>query len=626
MSGFRADARAGTRLLQAAPLLIGLLAGGAALPADGLAAALAQAGPPVRLTPAPPPAADPPATPQAPRPETSTPAVPYIPGDGTKIEVTQPTPISTDSLGLKDPAQAGVPETLWKGSARALIDQLIDDLPNAITSRPAHDLVQRLLVVSAAAPAGEPPVKGRSFAGVRAAKLFAMGDIEDSAGIARLLPSRAEDETAARLQLDSALAAYDNAGACTVVRGQIARFSQPYWQKALVFCQLLANESARAQLGLSLLHEQQAPEDPAFERLVAKLSGDARTTVDKLPAPTPLHLAMMRAANLALPAELGSVGDPVILRMVAGSPNASPELRLAAAEHAEAVGAVSAETLAELYDGVTLTADQIADALAIAEKDHGPRGRAVLHRAARQLPVGVQRAELLQKSWRLARERGMYPTVVRVDLPILTEIPPDPELMFFAGDAVRALLLAGRLEDAQRWYAEVRSAAASGNELAANSDALLSPLLWLADPDQRKTNTPTLAARFDAWRTAQQRLDAAALPQRSALLVTLLTATGDRPDPTLLGPLLQAKDKPDTSGMPGVGAMPSMGLWLGLGAAFEAGRVGETALFSLAILGPKGAVNAAPQATAMSLDALRAVSLDPDARALAVEAAILGGL
>ena len=622
MSGFRAEALLRGRLAYAAPLLIGLAAGIASTAAAAGPLLLAQAGPPVRLTPTPPaaPAADPPqAQPQ--RPETSTPAVPYIPGSETKIEVTQPAPISTDSLGVKDPAQVHLPDALWKGSARALIEQLIDGLPNAFTSRTERAVLQRLLIVSSPAPAGDGAVPGRSFAGMRAAKLFAIGDIEDSSAIAQLLPSRGEDETTARLQLDSALAAYDNAGACTTVRAQIARFTKPYWQKALVFCQLLANEPARAQLGLSLLHEQQAAaEDVAFERLVAKLSGETKVTVDKLPDPTPLHLAMMRAANLPLPADVAAASDPVILRMVATSPNAPLELRLAAAEHAEAIGALPAETVAELYDAIQFSAEQIADALAILEKDRGPRGRAAVHRAARQLPIGIQRAEMLQKSWKVARERGVYPTVVRADIPLVVEMTPEPDLLFFAGDAVRALLFAGRLEEAQRWYAEVRAAAASNNELAANTDALLSPLMWLADPDERKTNTPTLTARFDAWRKAQESLDASAFPQRSALLVTLLTATGDRPDPTLLGPLLQAKAAPDS------GAMPSMGLWLGLGAAFEAGRIGETALFALSILGPNGAIGAAPQATAMSLDGLRAVSLDPDARALAIEAAVMGGL
>ena len=587
---------------------------------------VAQVGPPVRLTPAPatptPPSSPAVTAPAVPPPATSMPAAPLGPAEGGKsaIEVTKPPPVDTESVGLGDPAKLGLPPALWKDSARGLIEQVIADVPADTVSRPARDLARRLLIVAAPPPAGQGAVAGRSFVGVRAAKLFDMGDIEDAAALAQLVPSRDWDESLARLQADSAFAAYDNNAACTAVRTQIGRFGGPYWQKALIFCQLLANEQDRAQLGLTILQEQKAPDDEAFDRLFAKLSGDARAKVEKLPDPTPLHLAMMRAANLPLPAAVATTNDPLILRMIATSPNAPAELRLAAAERAEAYGSLPTPALAQIYDSLNFTGDQVKAALDTAQSDRGPRGRALLYRAAKDTPIGAQRAELLQKTWRLARDRGVYPTTARVDLPMLLELQPGPDLMFFAPDATRALLFAGKFEDAQRWYAEVRTEAASGSELAANAEALLSPLFWLADPNERKANTPPLSARFAAWQKAQQVLGAANLPAHAALLVTLLTSTGDQPDPGLLGPLLAAKPKRETV------QMPDMGLWLGLGAAFDSGRIGETALFSLAVLGPAGPSGAAPQTTALVLDALRAASLDSDARALALEAAILGGL
>jgi hypothetical protein len=590
---------------------------------------MAQAGPPIRLTPGPTPSAatPPPAPPAAgapeiPPPATSMPSAPLGPSEGGKsaIEVSKPPPVDTESVGLADPAKLGLPPNPWKGSARALIEQVIADVPADTISRPARDLLRRLMIVAAPPPAGQSVPPGRSFVGTRAAKLFEAGDIEDAAALAQLVPSREWDESLARLQVDSAFAAYDTNAACTAVRTQIARFGGPYWQKALIFCQLLGHEPDRAQLGLSILQEQNTPEDEAFDRLFAKLSGDARAKVDKLPEPTPLHLAMMRAANLPLPATIATTNDPLILRVIATSPNTSTELRMAAAERAEAYGALPTPALAEIYEQVTFTADQVKAALDTGQSDRGPRGRALLYRAAKDMPAGAQRAGLLQKTWRLARERGVYPTTIRIDLPLLLELQPGPEMMFFAPDATRALLFAGKFEDARRWYADVRTEAASGSELASNAEALLSPLFWLADPNERKANTPPLQARFAAWQKAQQSLDPANLAAHTALLVTLLTATGDQPDPALLGPLLAAKAKRQAV------QMPDMSLWLGLGSAFDAGRIGETALFSLAVLGPSGPSGAAPQTTALVLDALRAASLDTDARALALEAAILGGL
>lgn len=615
MIGSRAEPRA----FGAALVLLGWLIAGPAIATE-----VAQAGPPIRLTP--PPGSDIRNEPAG----AAEPASPAAPAEGaaaeppnSAIEVGQPAPISTESVGLLEPDKARLPSNLWDKTSRALVEKLVAAVPNATVSRPARDLTRRLLLVAAPAPGIEKeaaPDKTTSFASVRAVKLLALGDVDSAAGLTRLVPARLEDETLARVLLDAAFEAYDNSGACTLARGQIARFNAEYWQKALIFCQALANEHNRAQLGLTMLREQGGPDDPAFARLVGILGGDTKSKVDKLPTPTPLHLAMMRAARQNLPADLAGSSEPLVLRMVASAPNTTPEIRLVAAERAEAFGILPAETLGEFYDGVTLTAEQIAAALSLAEKDQSPRGRAAIHRAVKTQAVGAGRAETLQRAWRMARERGGYATSVRVNLPALIEIPPSEDLMFFAVDATRALVLAGRLEEARGWYRLVRTHSASGNELAANAEALLWPLFWFTDAEQRKADQDNVGARFEAWRRAQERVEAAGLARRSALLATLLVSTGARPDAKFIDPLLAGNAGQDRV------AMPNMGLWIGLGSALEAGRVGETALFVLAALGPEGAAGAAPQTVALALDALRAAGLDTDARALAVETAIAAGL
>src|SRR4051812_2719372 len=106
MIGSRAEPRA----FGAALVVLGCLAAGSAAAAD-----IAQAGPPVRLTPppgsniqsAPPPApaAEPPAA-----VESATPTEPA----STAIEVGQPAPVSSESVGLLDPEKAGLPATVWE--------------------------------------------------------------------------------------------------------------------------------------------------------------------------------------------------------------------------------------------------------------------------------------------------------------------------------------------------------------------------------------------------------------------------------------------------------------------------------------------------------------------------------
>lgn len=587
--------------------------------------AWAQGGAPLRLTP-PRMIEEAPVAPVAPVEEPARPAeAPAAP----LIEVSRPAPIATDSVGLFEPAQAGLPHgPVWDSSRRDVVERLVTLLPRANVSAPSRDLTKRLLSVTgrppADTPSGEAPVadapKPRSWVGLRAATLLGMGDAEAAANLARLVPQRLEDDDLARVMLDSALAAYDNSGACTLIRGRLDRLSDAYWQKAFIFCQAMANEHSRAQLGLSMLREQNAPEDIAFTRLIAALGGDARSTVTQLPEATPLHLAMLRAARQNVPADLAASSDPLLLRMIATTPNAAAEPRLIAAERAEAFGSLSSEGLAQLYDSVSFTPEQLNNALTFAQGDRSPRGRAVLYRAAKAQTVGVARAEALQRSWKLARERGGYATAVRVSLPLLADMPPSSELAFFAGDAIRALLFVGKLDEAKRWQTLLNAEAMSGNDLAKTNEALLWPLIWLADAESRRSDKTPVATRFTAWRQAQEKLDAAALRGRAALLATLIVSSGERPDPAVILSLLPTSLSRDPA------PLPNLGLWLGVGAALEAGRVAETALYTLDMLGPEGTAGAAPHTVALVLDALRAAGLDNDARALALEAAIAAGL
>ena len=65
---------------------------------------------------------------------------------------------------------------------------------------------------------------------------------------------------------------------------------------------------------------------------------------------------------------------------------------------------------------------------------------------------------------------------------------------------------------------------------------------------------------------------------------------------------------------------------MALGEAAAARRVGETALLAIAVLGGDGPANVPSLVLARAIEALRTVGLDADARALAVEGAILSGL
>jgi hypothetical protein len=572
-------------------------------------AVLAQATPPVRLiaprAPEPTPAVPAAETTPAPVPDAPPTAAPRAP----EIEVSAPLPVAIDSVGLIDESRGGFPGTLWNGSQRSVIDRLIGEIPPGTTSPAMRALARRLLTTAATVPSstGEPPKD--NFVAVRARQLMAMGEVPTAASLIQLIPTRSEDSTLARLYLDALWLSYDYANACSLVRSQVARFTDLNWQRALVFCQALNGEHARAQLGIDLLREQGGEDDVTFRRLIAALSDDPRAKVDSLANPEPIHLAMLRAARQQIPANAGGATSLAVLRTIATSPNAATELRLAAAEKTERAGVLATETLAQLYDAMTFSADDLAKASSIAESDKGPRGRAVLYRAAKAQSEPAARAEALQRLWSAARKSGWYPTAVRLSLPLLKDIPPTVEADGFAAEAARANLFAGRRDDAGIW---IGSTAGTGG-LVSPTATSLQPLLWLAGAKEQPD-----AARLTAWRALQTRTDAAAAGERIAMLAALVAGMGGSADAAL-------------GGLPATGArastsLPPAAYWLLLDSAAAQGRVGETALLALAILGPEGTMTATPHLMPSVLRALRGVGLEATAQSLAVETAINAGL
>ena len=110
------------------------------------------------------------------------------------------------------------------------------------------------------------------------------------------------------------------------------------------------------------------------------------------------------------------------------------------------------------------------------------------------------------------------------------------------------------------------------------------------------------------------------MPARTAILTALLEGFGDATDGSLSALLLSGNVAPQAV------TMPHPALWLGRDGAASAGRSGETALFVLASLPPEGTAGVPPQALIALVQALRAVGLESDARALGLEAAIAAGL
>ena len=612
----------------------------AAAPAHGVGAVpelrLAQgAAPPVRLGPRQQPQ---PSAPAAPAPAAVEPLPPSGPAPLIlpKVDVQTLSEIDPDSVGVLDDAQGGLGIDMWRGADRAAIARLLPLLPHRAGSPTVRDLLRRLLLTRATAPRAAPAPNGAGgtaapngakaptasngrtdtprLLGLRIEALFAIGDLDGALKLFRLVEADRAGEPLVRDEVEALFFNNDNAGACKEVRERAQSFTGVYWLQASAYCLALGGDTGKAGLVTELLGERKSEVNPAFFALMDAIGGVRTATVASLADPLALHMSMMRAANLRLPDDILRSGRPAVLRAAALSPNADFGLRLHAAEGAFAAGALAVGQLQEIYANVPFEPAELSSPLTAAEAAWGPRGRALLMRAAAQHDVPAARAEVLMKAIQLGHDKGGLPVVLAAAVPLLAPIKPAGDLMWFAADAARALFAAGRLQDAMAWYALARQDAATSPAAAAVATALW-PLAALSGAEGAAAD----AAAFDRWWAAQPKgKDMAASALRAQRVLALLDASGmalgDAPWATL------AAAAPDAHS-----AGPSAAVLHMLVRAAADRRRGEAVTLALIALGDEGPA-ASTQAVGTATRALRAVGLDKDARALALESMVAAGL
>lgn len=568
------------------------LAGFAALLLFGLLpAAQAQIGPPVQLVPGP--NAAPANTPAAP-PASAVPA-PSASQEG--INETPLAPMDTSWAGTLSATNGALPRTMWAGTPRVFVAAALG-LLQPTTSPVLQDLTRRLLLSDAVAPAGQDPAGGPSLAELRLDRLLAVGRV-DSASLLDSLPRGSVGESFDRDSVELRFAANDVTDACNTVRDRVARYRDAWWDRALIACQALSGAYNQASLGLSVMEEQKNGVDPAFATLINAIDGH-RARLEKLPDPSPMRMALLAAAKLPLPTDALATAGPAALAVWATSTKVPVQQRLVAAEKAAAFGALPPAALGVLYDAVQVSAAERAAALKNSRLPADARARAMLYQVALATNAPDARVTALTALLADARRRDAFVTMAHVVEPLVAEVQPLPAEQGFAGDAARVLLATGHADLAAPWIAlantpGVQLLAALGHPPAAGANA--SPL---------SETIMDLAAR-----------DASAGPRQADLLIALFSALGQNVDGVDLSRLIQ----PAHNGM-----LPGAALWLDQQRAATAGRLGEAVLTSIIVASAGERLSDEPVILAHVLAGLKAVGLEADARAMAVEAALDAGI
>jgi len=588
------------------------------------------------------------ATEASPPPGTAVPA-------GDSIRVERLGQLDPDAVGLLRAGEGGLPLEMWSGTPRAFVASLLSRLP-AVPAAPSLRDLQRRLLLTAATPPGGPAVEPGLVA-LRARLLVAMGESEDAARLVGAAPGTRAGATA-RAVAEGHLLRYDFAAACNEVAAQSTAGTDAFWQKTLILCQALEGRKAEVQFGLDLLREQGAlNEDALFLELVEALSAKQKATSKATGEASPLNLAVLKAAAVEVPQWLADKATPAMQRAIAVSANAPREIRLAAGRAAGRAGTLSPGALRDLYGALGIGRDDALAALAAGAKPSPGLVLAAGWLVASQQTVPAAQAEALRRGWTLARANGDGALAAMLAEPLLARIEPGPNLAWFAGEAARASLLAGRTERAREWL-RIAAGVAARDEAASAAVTDLWPLIRLAgEPGQDGTASPaapapidlrvggTVAlasqpaplpaapavdplfgwtdARLDRWLAARDKADAAVAARQRGVLLALLAALGEPVGPERWRQAAAAAARAPAAAPV---AMPDGALWFAIDDAAGARRNGETVLLALALLAEGDLAAASPVVLHRVVAGLVAVDLQAEARRIAVEAALAAGL
>jgi hypothetical protein len=593
--------------------------------------------------------------------------------------------VEVDTLDKVDPETAGTLASddgglgfnLWQGTDRAYVAAMLEALPVRAPSPVMRALMRRLLLTAAEPPksiapaaadddGGKPAAKSQSLITRRIQQLAAMGDVTGVSDLLAAIPGSITDPGLLQVEANARFLANDNARACGITAQQIQAGAGPYWQKAMIFCQILAGEPEKADLGISMLNELGVKE-PAFFALTDHLLGGASSQLASIADADGLLLAMARAAKTPLPADATRSDRPGVLRAIAVNPNVSADIRLEAAERAEAAGALDTEALRQLYSSVSFEPEDLNRPLSRAEEIGGPVARALLYHTALSQTIPTAQAEIIGKALKIAVGEGRYGAGARVFHPLVKKIPPSADLLWFAPDAVRLMLSNNDPEGAEAWFRLLQGNAQFNDD----SRALLvrmTPLIRLVGT-MGLDNEPRDLGLW--WRAVAGEKDAA---RKAALLYALLDGLGEAiPLDTwrAMGPVTgrtvadavhpalwfrlkavtdavadwnasrEARETPADAMASGEQLVPLVDGFpqqteLGVAdvaAAPEEAEVevlppnrGEVILLVLSALGDGGTARAEAPVLRQAVESLRAIGLDQEAHDLALEAALAAGL
>jgi hypothetical protein len=379
------------------------------------------------------------------------------------IQVDRLQVVTPDSAGILTTENGGFGVDMWRGASMASAMEMLSRVPARIGSPTLAGLVRRLVLTPAAPPEG--PSDGEQLAVKRLELLVAMADYPAALDLLSVMPRQGRGPGLLRAEAELRFLTGDNVAGCGLVSGEVRRNQADFWQKALIFCQLLSDQPEKAELGISMLREL-GNDDKMFFRISEAMSMRKSVALDDTARTSPLVTAMLAHVQLdTAPAALATLG-PAALHSLALNAKLAAPLRLVAAERAAMLGVFGDSALRKLVLKIAEQLPPEGDAQPLPDGAAGSVARARLYAAAQRAGVPAAKAEAASRALRLALDDGVYRATAQLFRDELAVVPASTENTWFATDAVRASAANGAIEQARSWILLLKRSALLSPESA----------------------------------------------------------------------------------------------------------------------------------------------------------------
>lgn len=264
------------------------------------------------------------------------------------------------SYGPLAPADGALPETLWAGSNPATLDFLLSHAPSRPASPSLGQAMRRVLLSPGAKPAGA----DASLGGKKLLALARAGFVEEARMIATVATSGRGNLDVAEAEATLSLLGGESETACRRGASLSGGREGLFWVRLRAFCYARAGELDAFDLTVNLLRERGALE-PADEALFFSLL--SKTPPKAMPPiQTALQYAAYKAAGFDITPPRIASAEGGVLAAIAADREASPALRIDAAEQAAAMGVIKPAAVKRLFRETKFEVAEIGAAPSIA--------------------------------------------------------------------------------------------------------------------------------------------------------------------------------------------------------------------------------------------------------------------